>query len=180
MEACSDYTTDGFIAAYKLFAVRSGISTFLYRNCDINFVGADKQLRPLFDETSAVSATINRYLTDNRTKWRFNPSVAPPFGGLWEAAARSVNHHLLRVVRDTTSTFEEMTIFLTQMEACLNSRPLQAQSDDLSDVVPLTLSRIDYNTGNIPERCMRISEPDGFLNTCKNFKLVRGDRDLGL
>lgn len=35
-------------------------------------------------------------------------------------------------------TFEEMSIFLTQVEAYVNSRPLQALSDDPDDVMAFT------------------------------------------
>ncbi|XP_033224654.1 uncharacterized protein LOC117177813 [Belonocnema kinseyi] len=72
-----------------------------------------------------------------RTTQRFKPLAVPHFGGLWEAVVCSAKHHLRRVVGDTSLTFEEMTTFLTQVEACLNSRPLQVQSDDPNDLVPL-------------------------------------------
>ncbi|XP_033225706.1 uncharacterized protein LOC117178388 [Belonocnema kinseyi] len=123
--------------AYKRYAARRGISTFLYSDCGTNFVGANRQLRTLFNDAFAVSPTISRYLADNGTTWRFNPSADPHFGGLWEAAVRSVKHHLCRVVGDTSLTFKEMKTFLTQVEACFNSRALQAQSDDPNDLVLL-------------------------------------------
>ncbi|XP_033220984.1 uncharacterized protein LOC117175384 [Belonocnema kinseyi] len=39
LEACSDYTAEGFIAAQERFAARRGISTFLYSDCGTNFAG---------------------------------------------------------------------------------------------------------------------------------------------
>jgi len=42
------------------------------------------------------------------------------------------------VLGDTILTFEEMSTLLTQIEACLNSRPLQALSDDSDDLAALT------------------------------------------
>lgn len=71
-------------------------------------------------------------------QWRFNPSAAPHFGGLWEAAIKVVKHHLRRAIGETTLTFEEMSILLSEIEACLNSRPLQALSDDPADLMTLT------------------------------------------
>lgn len=35
-------------------------------------------------------------------------------------------------------TYEEMATLLTQIEACLNSRPLSALSDDPADITALT------------------------------------------
>lgn len=59
-------------------------------------------------------------------------------GGLWEAAMKSTKYHLRRVIGEATLTFEELTILLTQVEACLNSCPLHPLSDDPDDVTALT------------------------------------------
>ncbi|XP_033229338.1 uncharacterized protein LOC117180878 [Belonocnema kinseyi] len=138
LEVVSDYSAEGFIAAYKRFSARRGLSHTLYSDNGTNFVGADRQLRELFSEASAESDKIVRHITDNHTTWKFNPSAAPHFGGLWEAAVKSVKHHLRRLVGDTTLTFEKIYTFLTQVEACLNSRPIQSLKDDPSDLVALT------------------------------------------
>ncbi|XP_029679981.1 uncharacterized protein LOC115245695 [Formica exsecta] len=71
-------------------------------------------------------------------RWHFNPPAAPHFGGLWEAAVKSTKHHLTRVIGEATLTYKEFSTFLTQVEACLNSRPLHAVSDDPDDFTPLT------------------------------------------
>ena len=60
---------------------------------------------------------------------------------LWRTlgSSRQVNkYHLRRVIGDQHLTFEEMATLLHQIEACLNSRPLQAMSDDPGDLNPLT------------------------------------------
>jgi len=77
-------------------------------------------------------------MADQGTHWRFNPPAAPHFGGLWEAAVKSVKHHLRRGIGETRLTFEEMATFLAKVEACLNSRPVQALSDDPEDLSALT------------------------------------------
>jgi len=70
--------------------------------------------------------------------WHFNPPGAPHFGGLWEAGVKSVKYHLHRVLKLHRLTYEEFSTTLTQVEACLNSRPLTALSNDPSDFNALT------------------------------------------
>lgn len=51
---------------------------------------------------------------------------------------KSTKHHVRRVIGNTTLTYEEMSTLLAQVEACLNSRPLQALTDhdDLTALTP--------------------------------------------
>ncbi|KZC15198.1 hypothetical protein WN55_00443 [Dufourea novaeangliae] len=70
--------------------------------------------------------------------WHFIPPHAPHFGGLWESSVKSAKRHLLRVIGETRLTFEELYTVLTQIEGCMNSRPLYPMSTDPSDLTPLT------------------------------------------
>ncbi|XP_055522923.1 uncharacterized protein LOC129717103 [Wyeomyia smithii] len=77
---------------------------------------------------------------DEGMQWKFILPGAPHFGGLWEAAVRSAKTHLLKVLGNSTVSYEDMTTLLTQVESCLNSRPLNQMSDDPEDLEPLTPS----------------------------------------
>ncbi|XP_011687068.1 PREDICTED: uncharacterized protein LOC105449509 [Wasmannia auropunctata] len=138
LEPVSDYSADAFLAAFRRFISRRGICQAVYSDCGTNFVGADSQLRALFKSSGPEMHRIVGRLTTDGIRWHFNPPAAPHFGGLWEAAVKSLKHHLRRVIGDTKLTFEEMATFLAEVEGCLNSRPLQALTDDPEDLDALT------------------------------------------
>lgn len=87
---------------------------------------------------SQVPEEIGKLLANDGTTWSFIPPHAPNFGGLWEAEVRSTKTHLKRIIGDSTLTFEELSTVLTQIEACLNSRPLSHLSNCPDDPMPLT------------------------------------------
>ncbi|XP_029667842.1 uncharacterized protein LOC115238295 [Formica exsecta] len=136
LDVASDYSSDAFLAALRRLIARRGLCRALYSDCGTNFVGADAQLRALFAASGQEGQLIARGLAAERIEWHFNPPAAPNFGGLWEAAVKAAKHHLRRVIGDTKLTYEEMATLLAQKESCLNSRPLQALSDDLEALTP--------------------------------------------
>ena len=58
--------------------------------------------------------------------------------GLWEAAVKSNKTHSTRTIVNAKFTFEELTTVLTQIEACLNSRPLASLPSDDDGIEGLT------------------------------------------
>ena len=91
-----------------------------------NFVGASRELKEMYEflNLPETQRSIYDHCSTQGIQWRFIPENAPHFGGLWEAAVKSLKYHLRRIVGDVRLTFEELSTVLTQIEACLNSRPL--------------------------------------------------------
>jgi hypothetical protein len=121
LEVVSSLSTDHFIAALRRFISRRGRPAHIYSDCGTNFVGAAKELTKLLQQSQNQLADT---LSKDGIQWHFNPPGAPHFGGLWEAGVKSVKYHLHRIIGPTKLTFEEMTTLMTQIEACLKSRPL--------------------------------------------------------
>ncbi|XP_076397902.1 uncharacterized protein LOC143266157 [Megachile rotundata] len=129
LELVSDYTTDAFLAAYRRFVSRRGMCSLIRSDQRTTFIDAQRELHRLFQNAQIEWSTVANNLAKEGTVWQFNPPSAPHFGGIWEAAVKSLNFHLRRVVGDTLLTFEKLTTVLAQIEACLNSRPLAPLGD---------------------------------------------------
>ncbi|XP_071581642.1 uncharacterized protein [Temnothorax nylanderi] len=107
-------------------------------------------------------------------RFRFNPLSAPHFGGIWEAAVKSTKHHLRRVIGNATLTYEELSTFLAQVEACLNSRPLSPLSDDSEDLAALTPGHflIGAAISAVPEPSL-VEEPTDRLSRWQLLQQLR-------
>ena len=140
IEVVSDLSTAAFIASLRRFIARRGKPTLLWSNNGTNFVGASRKLKELFEflNQQKTQKLMPEFCSTQHIQWKFIPSHAPHFGGLWEAAVRSMKVHLSRIVSDVNLTFEELTTVLAQVEACLNSRPLVALPADDDGVDALT------------------------------------------
>ncbi|CAK1589037.1 unnamed protein product [Parnassius mnemosyne] len=134
LEAVSDMSTQAFLAAFRRFVARRGHCTQIWSDNGTTFVGASRELEQLKTNQEGLAT----YLESHGTEWHFIPPHAPNFGGLWEAGVKSTKLHLKRVIGESTLTFEEMSTLLSQIEACLNSRPITVDSSDPSDPLPLT------------------------------------------
>ncbi|XP_015188448.1 PREDICTED: uncharacterized protein LOC107072770 [Polistes dominula] len=138
LDVVSDYSAEGFIATYRRFTSRRGVPSDLYADCGTNFLGAEVKLMQCFSESSSGRREISSVLAQDKTQWHFNPPAAPHMGGKWEAVVKSLKVHLRRSVGDTLLTYEETSTLLAQIEAILNSRPLEPLSDDPEDTSVLT------------------------------------------
>ena len=140
LELVSDLTTEAFLSCLRRFVSRRGLPTLIWSDNGTNFVGADREIKELYHflEKDDTQQSISRFLTDQKIEWKFNPPSSPHFGGLWEAAVKSTKRHLKTVTRNMKLTFEEAVTILSQIEACLNSRPLTTlpDSDSIEALTP--------------------------------------------
>ncbi|XP_029171202.1 uncharacterized protein LOC114940633 [Nylanderia fulva] len=137
VELVEDYSSAGFLASFRRFVSRRGLPSKLYSDNGTNFHGADKELNDAFSALMKDSS-LHDILANDKIEWNFIPSAAPHFGGLWEAGIKSLKSHLKRVAGSRTLSQAEFATLLCQIEACLNSRPIAALSDDPSDLSALT------------------------------------------
>lgn len=108
-----------------------------YSDNSTNFVGVNRELKLLYLQHKRDYAKIINTMAEGLT-WHFIPPNSPHFGGLWEAAVKSVKQHLRRIIANASLGFEELYTLLVQIESILNSRPLTPMSRDPNDLSYLT------------------------------------------
>lgn len=172
LEAVSDLTTEAFLAALRRFFSRRGKSSHIYSDNGTNFVGAARHLDKEFVKAVQQNSDVAHILASERIQWHFIPPGAPHFGGLWEAAVKSVKHHLRRVVGETKLTYEEMATFLSQIEAVLNSRPLCPLSEDNCEILTPGHFVVGRPLLSIPERGV-----ENKLGSLDRWKIIQRMRD---
>ncbi|XP_062534520.1 uncharacterized protein LOC134203653 [Armigeres subalbatus] len=140
LELVSDLSTDRFLQALQRFVSRRGRASDIYSDNGTNFVGARNKLTELqgLMKDRIHRERITTEMAKDGIQWHFNPPSAPHFGGLLEAAVRVTKNHLMKVIGENPVSAEDYSTLLTQVEACLNSRPLTPMSDDPNDLEPLT------------------------------------------
>ncbi|CAG7818567.1 unnamed protein product, partial [Allacma fusca] len=150
-----------------------GLPAEIHSDCGTNFVGAAKELRHFIELTrsSQFNSDLTKALSAHETSWKFNPPSAPHMGGIWEAGVKSTKYHLHRVVGDRTLNFEELCTLLAKIEACLNSRPLCAATDNVDDLNVLTPGHF-----LIHDSLIAVPEPSYDhlkLNTLSRWQLIQ-------
>lgn len=139
LELASDLSTQTFLLALSRMVARRGCPRHIYSDNGTNFVGADKELAKQFRESETFNNEMYfNKLTELGIEWHFNAPSWPTAGGLWEAAVKSMKYHLKRVLGEQKLTYEEFTTLLTDIEACMNSRPLCPLTEDIEDLDYLT------------------------------------------
>ena len=149
LEAVSSLTSDAMVAALRRFIARRGIPSQIMSDNATNFVGASQIMsdnatnfvgarRDINELEKVVRSAAKLY---SSIEWLFIPPRSPNFGGLWEAAVKSMKHpHWSH--GQFHSHYEEMTIILCQIEQVLNNRPLMALTNNPDDIFALTPSML--------------------------------------
>ncbi|XP_043502767.1 uncharacterized protein LOC122524518 [Polistes fuscatus] len=136
----SDLSTKAFLASFTRFIARRGRPKDVYSDNGRNFIGAKSHLDNLQHmlHSGKFKNDLESFFASEFITWHTIPSYTPHMGGLWEAGIKSVKTHLKKVISDCPLTFEEFYTVLTQIEACLNSRPLTGHPDSPLEPFALT------------------------------------------
>jgi len=141
LDLCSSLSTEDFLATLRRFISRRGTPTTIFSDNGTNFQGAREHIRELqkMMESPETLQAISHFATSNDISWQHIPPRTPHFGGLWEAAVKSMKLLLRKNVAPHPLRYDELYTLVTEAEAILNSRPLlPLQTDDITDGSYLT------------------------------------------
>ena len=94
-------STEGFLAALRCFVARRGCPSTLATDNGSNFIGAQKELKHLYNliNTPKMQNDVDHYCTAHHIQWTHTPARSPHFGGLWEAAVKSMKQLFTKIVK---------------------------------------------------------------------------------
>ena len=87
---------------------------------------------------SEKAESVKEFAGQQGISWVTISPRPPHFGGLWEAAVKSMKRHLRRVVGLQILKYEELLTVVQQIEGILNSRPLTPATNNPNDLTALT------------------------------------------
>lgn len=114
LEIVSSGTKEAFIQAFRRMTGRRGMVKTMWSDNGTTFVGTNNYLRSIGDSHQEWAPSIEH---DFHLQWKFIVPRPPSWGGIWEAAVKSVKKHIVRIIGDHILTFEEWSTLLAQIEA---------------------------------------------------------------
>ena len=127
--------TGTFLMAFQRFVARRGKPYEILCDCGTNFKGGSKELQDAFRQ---MTTNLKEKLGDQQVQFKFNPPLAPHFGGAWEREVRSVKTAIRVSLGAQRVTEPVLRTVLIEVEGIMNSKPLGYVSSDHRDVNPVT------------------------------------------
>ncbi len=131
-DLCASLSTVDFRATLSRFVARRGCPSDIFSDNGSHFLGAREEIRELealYGSCEGKTMTA-QFAQTHGIKWHNIPPRAPHFGGLREAAVRSMKILLKKNLQPHKLRFDELYTLLTEAESILNSRPLTATAQD--------------------------------------------------
>ncbi|XP_025206913.1 uncharacterized protein LOC112602804, partial [Melanaphis sacchari] len=135
LEKVDGLSTEDFIATLRCFISRRGHPSIISSDN-----GTNNKLCELYKLVKQPDHqnSVTLFCQSRKIQWKFIPPASLHHGGLWESNIKSTKGILNKVTRDMCFAAEELNTLFCQIEAILNSRPLQAVSVDTTDYSALT------------------------------------------
>ena len=136
LEMAYGLDTDSFLRCITRMASRRGYPQEIVSDRGTNFIGAARELQELVNHLDKKE--IQERTVDQGIKWKFNPLLAPHFGGAHEFMIKAAKKAIYAILDNVNVNDEELLTAFIGAEALLNSRPLTYQSSNPKNATPLT------------------------------------------
>uniref|UniRef100_A0A7I4XT07 Integrase catalytic domain-containing protein n=1 Tax=Haemonchus contortus TaxID=6289 RepID=A0A7I4XT07_HAECO len=159
LEMVHSLSTEDFINALRRFVARRGVSVSITcDNAPTFLLGAR-----ILTEGTMQEGNILKAISDKEIQWNYATPYAPWQGGFYERLIKSVKQALYKALRGAQHrTGDHLRTVLTEIEACLNSRPLTYQSathEEFTSIRPIDFIQKDLVV-TLPMELLLAIHPD--------------------
>ena len=96
IEVAESLDTESCLVAVTRFLARRGYPSIIIRSNGNNFIGAANELKAFKNKRGKVK--IQSDLAQKKIVWKFGPSRAPHFGGVWERLVQSCKKVMIAIL----------------------------------------------------------------------------------
>lgn len=131
IEVVEELSSSSFINALRRFISLRGPVQEFRSDRGTNFVGATDNLN--ITAINVEDESVNKFLLQNQTVWKFNPPHASNMSGSWErmiGLTRRILDCMLCNANTKALTHEVLCTFMAEVCAIVNARPLASVSSD--------------------------------------------------
>ncbi|EYB97787.1 hypothetical protein Y032_0137g2022 [Ancylostoma ceylanicum] len=130
-----DCTTTSFLNGMRRFMSRRGVPESITCDNSPTFTLAEAILADSHHDTTGED--IETFMSKADIRWQKITPYAPWQGGFYERLIKDVKRSLLKGLGRKVVDEDSLTTILTEIEACLNERPLTYQETELDEMTPL-------------------------------------------
>lgn len=127
-----DITTKELVLAIKCFCNRCSNPKIIHSHNTGEFIQGKSIIRGVIEDLSTYKT--HQTLQDGPSiTWYHAPSKSPSHSGVIERIVHNITNPLIKTLRGAILTETEFFTTLTDIEACINSRPLAKLSENIDD-----------------------------------------------
>ena len=166
--------TDICLNAIVRFIARRGKPVNMISDNRTNFVRAEKELARYIAAWNKEQ--IEKHLTQQGIRLKFNPLAAPQFRALWEKLVRSCMKAVYAVLGNRPVTEDVLSNTMCLVQHTLNARPLTPVSSDATNLEAITPNHFLLGNENL---CLPyLSGAEHFVDQRKPFRQTQFYTDL--
>ena len=124
LELTPDLTTFEFLLVLRKFINRHPAVRRIISDNGSTFKRAEKELE--LAHNNIRNAETQKFLSGTQVRWEFITDRAPTQGAWWERCVQLVKRPLRKILGTNVPRFRELESILSEIELCVNQRPISA------------------------------------------------------